>query len=571
MDMKSNCELSIINDELEGKSNSAFSTHNSSFKRLGDYIQLVDERNRNLKVSTLLGLTVNKEFIPSVANTVGTNMANYKIIRKNQFACSLMQVRRDKKIPVAVLKELDEAIISQAYPIFEIINEDKILPDYLMMWFSRSEFDREACFYAVGGVRGSLEWEDFCNMQLPVPSLEKQKEIVAEYNTIVNRIKLNEELNKKLEETAQAIYKQWFVDFEFLCLPSDYSPARFAKAGRPHGQINPNLTESELISQINSVSTYRRVGGLPVPDGSSWFVYIIECLPSSKDEQVTFYKGITNDLYRRFYEHFIGQGAEWTKVHKPLRVIHWEQFNTQEEAAKREKDLKTGYGRTWIQREYEKLIKAKDNGLPAPESKLRKAGKMVWNEELGKEIPEGWRSGRLGDIANYLNGLAMQKFEPVNEEFIPVIKIKELNQGFTDRNSGKARTDIPNEYIIKNGDIIFSWSGTLTIDIWCGGKGGLNQHLFKVTSSKYDKWFYYLWTKNYLGEFNKIADGKKTSMGHIKREDLKNAKVIIPIYSHLNSMNVFFKPIIKTIIVTKIEKFKLFDLKETLVSKMAKG
>ncbi len=186
-----------------------------NYKKIGNYIRLVDERNKDLKVTTLLGLTINKVFIPSVANTVGTNMANYKVIRKNQFACSLMQVRRDKKIPVALLKDFDEAIISQAYPVFEIIDTDKLLPEYLMMWFSRKEFDREACFYAVGGVRGSLEWEDFCEMSLPVPTIERQKEIVAEYNTIVNRIKLNEELNKKLEETAQAIYKRWFVEFEF--------------------------------------------------------------------------------------------------------------------------------------------------------------------------------------------------------------------------------------------------------------------------------------------------------------------------------------------------------------------
>jgi len=176
---------------------------------------LVDERNIGLKGTTLLGLSITKEFIPSVANTIGSDMENYKIIRKNQFACSLMQVRRDKKIPVALLLDFEKAIISQAYPVFEVIDEEILLPEYLMMWFSRSEFDRESCFYAVGGVRGSLEWEDFCNMQFPVPSIEKQKEIVAEYNIIVNRIKLNERLNQKLEETAQAIYKQWFVDFEF--------------------------------------------------------------------------------------------------------------------------------------------------------------------------------------------------------------------------------------------------------------------------------------------------------------------------------------------------------------------
>lgn len=188
---------------------------NSDYKRIGDYIELVDERNTALSIDLLLGLTVEKRFIPSVANTVGTNMKNYKIIRKNQFACSTMQVRRDKKMPVALLQDFDEAIISQAYPVFQIKDESQLLPEYLMMWFTRSEFDREACFHAVGGVRGSLEWEDFLNMNLPVPSIEKQLEIVKEYNTVVNRIKLNEQLNQKLEETAQALYKNWFVDFEF--------------------------------------------------------------------------------------------------------------------------------------------------------------------------------------------------------------------------------------------------------------------------------------------------------------------------------------------------------------------
>lgn len=187
----------------------------SNYKPIGDFIELVDIRNKDLKVDNLLGLSITKEFIPSVANTVGTNMSNYKIIKKNQFACSVMQVRRDKKMPVALLKDFDEAIISQAYPVFQVIDEDILSPDYLMMWFSRSEFDRHACFLAVGGVRGSLEWEDFLEMELPVPSIEKQREIVKEYNTIVNRIKLNEELNQKLEETTQALYKHWFVDFEF--------------------------------------------------------------------------------------------------------------------------------------------------------------------------------------------------------------------------------------------------------------------------------------------------------------------------------------------------------------------
>src|SRR5690554_2381022 len=142
-------------------------------------------------------------------------MKNYKVIRKNQFACSIMQVRRDGKMPVALLKDFDEAIISQAYPVFEVKDETLLNPDYLMMWFSRQEFDRQATFHAVGGVRGSLEWEDFLDFKLPIPTIEKQQEIVDEYNTVTNRIKLNEQLNQKLEETAQALYKHWFVDFEF--------------------------------------------------------------------------------------------------------------------------------------------------------------------------------------------------------------------------------------------------------------------------------------------------------------------------------------------------------------------
>ncbi|APC91557.1 restriction endonuclease subunit S [Francisella opportunistica] len=209
----------------------------SNYKKLGNYIQLVDVRNKELKDLPLVGVTVNKKFISSVANTIGTNMKGYKIIKRNQFACSLMQVRRDGKIPVALFKD-EEAIISQAYPVFEIVDENKLLPQYLMMWMSRSEFDREACFYAVGGVRGSLEWEDFCAMELPIPSIEKQREIVAEYYAITNRIKLNEQLNQKLEETAQSSYKEWFVHFEF-----------------PH-----NFSHSELDSE-SDIRPYKSNGG----------------------------------------------------------------------------------------------------------------------------------------------------------------------------------------------------------------------------------------------------------------------------------------------------------------------
>ncbi len=181
------------------------------YQRLGDYIREVNVRNSELKVTKLVGLTIDKAFIPSVANVIGTDLSNYKVIRREQFACSLMQVSRDGKMPVAMFDD-DEAIMSPAYPMFEVVDKSRLLPQYLMMWFSRKEFDREASYYAVGGVRGSLEWGDFCNMQLPVPSIERQREIVSEYETLTRRIRLNNQMIEKLEATAQALYRKMFVD-----------------------------------------------------------------------------------------------------------------------------------------------------------------------------------------------------------------------------------------------------------------------------------------------------------------------------------------------------------------------
>ena len=183
----------------------------AEYKRLGDYIREVNVRNRELKVTKLVGLTIDKAFIPSVANVIGTDLSNYKVIQKEQFACSLMQVSRDGKMPVAMFEE-DEAIMSPAYPMFEVIDKTVLMPQYLMMWFSRSEFDREASYYAVGGVRGSLTWEDFCNMKLPIPSITRQREIVSEYETLTNRIRLNNQMIQHLETTAQALYRKTFVD-----------------------------------------------------------------------------------------------------------------------------------------------------------------------------------------------------------------------------------------------------------------------------------------------------------------------------------------------------------------------
>lgn len=373
----------------------------SSYKRLGDYIQPVDIRNEDNAVDKLVGITIDKAFIDSVANTIGTDLSKYKIIEAEQFACSLMQVSRDGKMPIAMYAGGEKAILSPAYSMFEVIDKSELLPSYLMMWFRRSEFDREASFYAVGGVRGSLLWDDFLDFRLPIPDIEEQQEIVAQYEAITRRIALNERICANLEETAQALYNKVFVQ-----------------------DIDP------------------------------------------------------------------------------------------------------------------------DN------------------------LPDGWRMGTLDEIAEYLNGLACQQYESLTADYLPVIKIKELRQGFTDTDSSKVVPNVPTKYIIKNGDVIFSWSATLFVDLWNGGKAVLNQHLFKVTSKEYPKWFYLLATKHHIDRWTREISAKATSMGHIKREDLENAEVIIPNEELINNAKELFDPLIRELELRRRETLQCLYLQSLLLNRL---
>ncbi|MCW5518062.1 restriction endonuclease subunit S [Muriicola sp. Z0-33] len=187
----------------------------SNYRKIGEFIRQCNDRNEEGSIDLLLGVNLDKKFMPSVANINGTDLTKYKIIRKGQFGCKLMSVGRDKKLPISRLTHKDIAIISTAYFVFEVIDENHLLPEYLMMWFKRSESDRFLWFLSGGDIRGRITWDDLCSLPIKVPSIEKQQQIVNEYNTIINRIALNEQLNQKLEETAQALYKHWFVDFEF--------------------------------------------------------------------------------------------------------------------------------------------------------------------------------------------------------------------------------------------------------------------------------------------------------------------------------------------------------------------
>ena len=376
----------------------------SNYKRLGNYIRQVDVRNVEDKRYELLGVSVEKCFISSIANTVGTDWHNYKIIKRGQFCYIPDTSRRGDKIGIAHLVDREIGLVSAVYTVFEVWNKE-LMPEYLMLWFKRPEFDRYARYHSHGSVREIFDWEEMCNVTLPVPPIEEQEKIVDAYQKIETRIAFKKKINENLESQTNTIFKE------------------------------------KLISYL-------------------------DC-----DEEAN---------------------------------------------------------------------------------------------------PNGYKKTSLTDVASYLNGLAMQNFPALDDNnFLPVLKIRELRQGCVDIKSDICSNKIKNDYIINNGDVIFSWSGTLYVDIWCGGKAGLNQHLFKVKSKKYPKWLYYFWTKYHLSEFIKIADGKKTSMGHIKREDLQVACIIIPNVDDLKCLDSYFSPMLETIIKTKQELVALSNTKKLLLADLS--
>lgn len=182
------------------------------YKRLGDYIHEVDVRNTKLETTNILGLSMSKQFRASTSNIVGVDLSKYKIVDKNVFAFDTMSVIRVHKVPIAINETESRIIVSPAYVTFECIDSEKLDPRYLMMWFKRSEFDRYADFKSDAAVRGGYDWHELCETMIYIPSIEKQREIVAEYKTISKRIKNNEQIIATLEDTAQTLYRKMFVD-----------------------------------------------------------------------------------------------------------------------------------------------------------------------------------------------------------------------------------------------------------------------------------------------------------------------------------------------------------------------
>lgn len=190
--------------------------------------------------------------------------------------------------------------------------------------------------------------------------------------------------------------------------------------------------------------------------------------------------------------------------------------------------------------------------------------------ELG-EIPEGWEVRSLDSIANYLNGLALQKYPPESEnEFLPVIKIAQLRSGDT-HGAGRASARISPEYVVENGDVLFSWSGSLEVEVWSGGRGALNQHLFKVTSGLFPKWFYYFATRHHLPTFREIAAGKATTMGHIQRKHLTASKVVIPSMEDMNRIDSVIAPLFEKLTYNAKQSRLLVQLRDSLLPDLVSG
>ena len=249
-------------------------------KRLGDYIREVDVRNRDLEVTKLLGVSISKEFMPSIANTIGTDMSSYKVVEPRQFAYGPVTSRNGDKVSIALYKDDEKAIVSQAYTIFEVKNKQELLPEYLMMWFRRPEFDRYARFKSHGSAREIFSWEEMCDVELPIPPIEQQQKIVSEYEAITRRIRLNEQIIAKLEETAQTLYRKMFVD-------------GIDKENLPDGWKIEKLGDYVELSQGVQVEVEKQ--SLVKLKGYNRFIRIIDYTPNSSEPPR--YVNIINERY----------------------------------------------------------------------------------------------------------------------------------------------------------------------------------------------------------------------------------------------------------------------------------
>jgi type I restriction enzyme, S subunit len=265
----------------------------SKYKLLGSFIREVVEKNSSLQVKRLQGVSISKIFIPSIANVIGTDMSKYKIVRTGQFAYGPVTSRNGEKISIALLEE-EDCIISTSYTVFEIVDNSRLLPEYLMMWFRRPEFDRYARYMSHGSVRELFGWDELCAVELPIPSIQKQREIVQKYHTILSRSKVNDSLNQTLASVTQAVFESWFINFDPVIDNAIIE-------GNPIPDIFTERAETRRQSIVNSIDQLEQNRNFPakfvftqeigwIPDG--WSVgkigdiaNVIDCLHSKKPDR----------------------------------------------------------------------------------------------------------------------------------------------------------------------------------------------------------------------------------------------------------------------------------------------
>jgi len=223
-----------------------------SYKKLGDLVRFISNKNTDERATVLYGINIDKFFMPSVANTIGVDLKKYKVVDKYQFACNRMHVGRDKRLPISMSTYDYPFIVSPAYDVFEVIDTNVVIPEYLMLWFRRGEFDRQCWFYTDADVRGGLHLDAMKAIEIEILSIEKQREIVVEYEAVANKIKVNEAICEKLEATAQALYKQWFVDFEF---PNEEGQSYKSSGGAMvfNEELEKEIPEGWEVEKINSI------------------------------------------------------------------------------------------------------------------------------------------------------------------------------------------------------------------------------------------------------------------------------------------------------------------------------
>jgi restriction endonuclease S subunit/predicted GIY-YIG superfamily endonuclease len=370
-----------------------------------------------------------------------------------------------------------------------------------------------------GAIMPGLNQKILDRLPVYIPKLHIQQKIAKVLSTLDAKIELNNRINAELEGMAKLLYDYWFVQFEFPCLPDDYPSSGAGK-----------------LAKIAAACNYRSVGGLPIPQKGEYFIYVLLCADDS------FYIGMTDDLYRRWFEHKTGQGAKWTKAQAPIKVLHHEVFDSRSAAAEREKELKTGFGRKWLKREYDKLTKPQTHtspasgspahqsklmqaGSPAHQSKLMQAGKMVFNPTLKREIPEGWEAGTLSDIARIVMGQS-----PPGESYNLAGQGSLFFQGSTDFGwrfpTARQFTSQPTRFA-KEGDILLSVRapvGTMNVAPFdCAIGRGLAALRSK---SNHDTYLF-----SVMGYFKQIFDRRNTAgttFGSINKDDLHTLQVVLP-------------------------------------------